>query len=108
MPPPRNVVTRSLSAFFALNTRASLRCERRFGWQSDKPFWQEFEHRVATAATTEATGDVLFDVGGGRHCVWIGAVPADAHVVAVDIDPDELAANEVVADRRVGDVSRHL
>lgn len=103
-----NPAAKAARKFFAWNTKASQGLETRFGWQSDKPFWADFENRVAQAAAASNPGDVVVDLGGGRRCVWVAAVPAGTHVIAVDIDADELAANEVVADRRVGDVSKRL
>lgn len=40
--------------------------------------------------------------------MWVASAPAHAHLVAVDIDADELAANAVIDDRRLGDVGKHL
>jgi ubiquinone/menaquinone biosynthesis C-methylase UbiE len=97
-----------LSRFFAANTTASLALERRFDWQSDKPFWAEFEARVADLVKNSSPGEVLVDLGGGRRCVWHAAVPATSHLVAVDIDQAELDANEVVVDKRLGDVGSKL
>jgi SAM-dependent methyltransferase len=94
--------------FFAANTKLSLLAERRLGWESDKPFWAEFGDRVGASLQSCSPGDVVVDLGGGRRCVWVGAAPAHVHLVAVDIDPDELAANTVITDRRVGDVGKHL
>ena len=97
-----------LASFFAWNTRYSKALEKRFNWETDQPFWEEFSQLVASAASAVQADGVVVDIGGGRRCIWIDAVPNRVHVVAVDIDPDELAANPDVEDCRVGDVSKGL
>ena len=97
-----------LRRFFALNTAASEALERRFSWQSDKPFWAEFADRVAHAVANAPAGETIVDVGGGRRCVWHNAVANGTRLIAVDIDQDELDANDVVTDKRLGDVGKHL
>ena len=56
------------------------------------------------------SGAVVVDVGGGRHCSFAHQLRPDreAHVVAVDISPEELAANTSVDETRVADVVEQL
>ena len=53
---------------------------------------------------------VLVDVGGGRQCHVACFRPpgAEIRIVAVDISPDELAANQDVDETRVADVTKEL
>lgn len=97
-----------LRPLFSASTRVSAALERRFKWQSDKPFWAEFESMVSDQAKSSPPGAVLVDLGGGRRCVWRASVPATSHLVAVDIDQAELDANDAVIDKRIGDVGTRL
>lgn len=102
------MLQRTVRHFIELNTKMCLWLESRFHWQSDKPFWIEFEHLVTDTVAAVPAGGSVVDVGGGRRCMWAYAVPSAVHLIAIDIDPEELAANSVVQDRRVGDVSKGL
>jgi ubiquinone/menaquinone biosynthesis C-methylase UbiE len=97
-----------VSNFFKANSSASMKLQEKFSWQSDKPFWSDFESRVKLAVSSTGSGDVIVDVGGGRRCVWHSSVSPKAHLVAIDIDQEELDANTVVSDKRLGDVGKSL
>lgn len=97
-----------LRQFFDLNTRVSAAIEKKRGWQSDKPFWDRFHKQVCQTVGEAKVGDTIVDLGGGRRCVWHSAVAGGTNLIAVDIDQAELDANQVVSDKRLGDVGRHL
>jgi len=50
----------------------------------------------------------LVDVGGGRRCVWYPSVPKGVKVITVDISQEELDANTIVSDKRLGDIAKYL
>jgi SAM-dependent methyltransferase len=88
------------------NRRISQAWERSLHIESDKPFWRGFDRQVADAVGRLTEGAIVLDVGGGRRCAFADAVPRGRGVrlLAVDISPEELAANTVADERRVGDV----
>jgi ubiquinone/menaquinone biosynthesis C-methylase UbiE len=96
--------------FFRANTRLSLEVQDRLGLESDTEFYDEFERRLEQAVRAVPDGATIVDVGGGRSCVFASLVPRDrgARVVAVDISPEELAANRDVDETRVADVAESL
>lgn len=53
---------------------------------------------------------LVVDVGGGRECRFARFRPADTdiRIVAVDVSPEELAANDEVDEKRVADVTKEL
>lgn len=53
---------------------------------------------------------MVVDVGGGRHCSFADQLPLDRDidVIAVDVSPEELAANTSADEVRLGDVVEHL
>jgi SAM-dependent methyltransferase len=65
---------------------------------------------VATAIDALPSGATVVDVGGGRNCSFAKNLndDRDFRVVAVDISPEELAANTSADETRVGDVSERL
>jgi ubiquinone/menaquinone biosynthesis C-methylase UbiE len=50
---------------------------------------------------------IIVDVGGGRSCAFAQQCE-NSTIIAVDISADELALNNDVQDRRVGDVTNHI
>jgi SAM-dependent methyltransferase len=57
-----------------------------------------------------STPALIVDVGGGRECRFAHLRPpgADMRIVAVDVSPEELAANTDVDDTRVADATLEL
>ena len=96
--------------FVAANTRLSRRLARRLRLEDDKPFWQRFERLAATELRRLAPGSAVLDLGGGRRCVYAGALEdgPDLRLIAVDISADELAMNRDVAETCVADVAQEL
>jgi SAM-dependent methyltransferase len=92
------------------NVAASAWTADRLRLPSDKPFWQRFERGAGEALAALPDGGTAIDLGGGRRCVYAGAIPRDrdVRVVAVDVDAGELARNADVHDRRVADVADGL
>ena len=80
------------------------------GIKSDKPFWRRFEDSAASALRELTPGSTVLDLGGGRRCVYAGALAADheLRLVAVDISAEELAANQDVSETRVANVAADL
>ena len=52
-------------------------------------------------------GSVIVDVGGGRSCAFVQQCN-NSNIIAVDISAGELALNQDVQDRRVGDVTKYI
>ncbi len=106
-PPTRRSVTRRV---IDANVRASAAMERRLRLESDKPFWQRFDHLVRDAARSVPDGATIIDLGGGRRCTYTAAVPRErgARIVAVDISSEELALNDQVDATAVANVAEHL
>jgi SAM-dependent methyltransferase len=90
-----------------LNVRLSRATERRLHLPTDKTLWQQFEDEAATLIGGLADGATVLDLGGGRRCVYAGAVhpPGRVKLVAVDISPEELALNTDVSETYVADVT---
>lgn len=88
--------------------RISARIGRRF--ESGTRFYRDFDARVAEAAGSLPPGSLIVDLGGGRSCRFAGAVDREGgtRIVAVDVSPEELAANEDVEETRVADVATGL
>jgi len=63
----------------------------------------------AAEAVKRRPGQFVVDVGGGKSLRYARLIDgSDAHVVAVDISEEELAANTDVAETKVADVSKQL
>jgi SAM-dependent methyltransferase len=92
------------------NVRLSRATERRLRLPSDKKLWQEFERQAAEQIRALPDGATVLDLGGGRRCVYAGAVPPgrDVKLVAVDVSADELALNESVDETRVANIADEL
>jgi SAM-dependent methyltransferase len=98
------------SRLFAASARLSRTTERRLRLRSDKPLWQAFEREAASLIGGLPDGATVVDLGGGRRCVYAGAVRGDQDIrlVAVDVDAEELAQNGDVDETRVADVASGL
>jgi SAM-dependent methyltransferase len=92
------------------NVRASRATERRLGLPTDKTLWQQFEREAARLIAGLRDGSTVLDLGGGRRCVYAGAVPPvrEVRLVAVDVSPEELALNTTVDETCVADIAREL
>ena len=106
----RRAIQSRIRWFFEANTRLSREIAARLGIKSDKPFWRRFEDSAACALRELPPGSTVLDLGGGRRCVYAGALPADhdLRLVAVDISAEELAANRDVSEAHVADVAAGL
>lgn len=84
-----------LKEFFQWNIRV---CDRIESWLPESFNFSLLErHRKRTAEQcSRRDGALLLDVGGGRACSYVSHLKPDTNVeiVALDIDHDELAANE--------------
>jgi SAM-dependent methyltransferase len=92
------------------NVSLSHATEQALHLPSDKPLWQSFEREAAELIRSLPDGATVLDLGGGRRCVYAGAVPEDRDIrlVAVDLSEEELARNETVDETRRADVSEEL
>jgi ubiquinone/menaquinone biosynthesis C-methylase UbiE len=77
---------------------------------TDKTLWEEFEDTAAADIAALPDGATVLDLGGGRRCIYASAVQPVGRVrlVAVDISPEELAANQDVDDRLVADIAQQI
>jgi ubiquinone/menaquinone biosynthesis C-methylase UbiE len=98
-----------LSRFFELNRRLSGRVDKKLN-PDHGDLHRSFLRAVETELQSLPPGAVVVDIGGGRQCAYSHAVPQHSgiHLVAVDISPEELAANQDVTDRRVANVAEGL
>src|SRR3954453_2178764 len=92
------------------NQELSRAAEGEGGLPSDKPLWQHFERQAGQLIRSLPDGATAVDLGGGRRCVYAQALRPDQDVrlVAVDIDEEELALNQDVAETRVANVAEGL
>jgi len=99
-----------IGSFFAANRRASRRVAVALRIPSDKPFWQAFERAAGQRLRDLPPGATVLDLGGGRRCVYAGALESAAplRMVAVDVAPGELALNTDVSETRVANVAEQL
>jgi SAM-dependent methyltransferase len=74
------------------------------------PLWGQFELEADTLIRDLPDGSTVLDLGGGRHCAYAKAVepPGRVRLVAVDISPEELAANTDVAETCIADVAADI
>lgn len=91
--------------FLAANVRASRAIGAALRLPGDTPFWQRFEREAAQALTELPRDSCAVDLGGGRRCVYAAALPdrTAVRLVAVDIDPEELARNTDVDETAVAE-----
>jgi SAM-dependent methyltransferase len=92
------------------NVRWSRATEQLLRLPTDKTLWQQFEHEADSLIRALPDGATVLDLGGGRRCVYAGAVqpPGRVKLVAVDISAEELALNGDVSETRVADVAAGL
>jgi SAM-dependent methyltransferase len=98
-----------LSRFFELNRRLSSRVDEKLN-PDNGDLHRSFLRAAETDLQSLPPGAVVVDLGGGRRCAYIHAVPQDRAIrlVAVDISPEELAANQDVTETRVADLAESL
>lgn len=94
--------------FFEANRRLSSRWADRV--ESTEAFYRDYDARVLAAASRLAPGSSIVDLGGGRQCPFAAAVDRSGgtRIVAVDLSPEELAANRDVDETRVANVAEGL
>lgn len=87
-----------------------MRLSVRLDARKDLALYRRYDTYVAQALEHLQPGSTIVDVGGGRTCSFAGSLPPDkaVRVVAVDISPEELAANTAADETHVADVARHL
>lgn len=95
-----------IQRFIAANSRLSAKFDAR----KDVALYHRYDRYVADAIDTLPPGSTLVDVGGGRTCSFASelAPGRGVRVVAVDISPEELAANTSVDATYVADVAEKL
>jgi SAM-dependent methyltransferase len=91
------------------NVRLSIRLDRRIN-PDHGDLHRSFLAAVRNEMARLPEGSIVADLGGGRSCAYVDALPAghSLHLVAVDISPEELAANTDVAECRVANVAQEL
>jgi len=99
-----------LRAIIDANARWSQATERKLGLPSDKTLWQKFEDEATALIRALPDEAVVLDLGGGRRCVYAGAVdpPGRLRLIAIDISAEELALNRDVAETYAADVATGL
>jgi len=79
------------------SARSSRRERSAWGWY---PLREEWARRIVAAAGV-ARGDLVLDVGAGTGALTVPLLDAGAHVVAVELHPQRLAAlRELASSRR--------
>ncbi len=96
--------------FFERNKVVSKLFREKLNLESEDPFWERFDEMVGAYSQRLPDVSTVVDLGGGRSCSFAAKVPRDrgVRIVAVDISPEELAANRDADECRVADVSRQL
>lgn len=97
-----------LGSVLRANKRASRALERRLP-HTHESVQRQFVDVVA-GLMNDRPGLVVVDVGGGKTCHFASRRdPAlGTRIVAVDVSEEELAANDLVDEKRVADVTREL
>jgi SAM-dependent methyltransferase len=92
------------------NVRLSEATEQRLGLPNDKTLWRQFEAEASALIRALPDDAVVLDLGGGRRCVYAGAVdpPGRIRLIAVDISAEELALNGDVAETYEADIATGL
>jgi SAM-dependent methyltransferase len=99
-----------LGVFTGVNTRLSRAAQRRMRLPTDKTLWAFFDSETDHAIRALPDGAVVLDLGGGRRFIYGGSIkpPGRLDVVAVDISPEELAANTQASRTITADVAADL
>ena len=107
---PTSPLEEALRRFFSINTKLSLQLEESLQIPTERPFWDRFHQMVSESAGALPDGAAFVDLGGGRRCDYVAAVPRDRSVrlIAVDISEEELAHNADADETIVADVSKGL
>jgi len=94
--------------FLQANKKVARRLKPRLS-PGDVDMYNKYDALVASYAS-EAPTPVIVDVGGGKHCSFAHLVPRDGslRIVGVDISEQELAYNDLVDEKRVGDATKSL
>lgn len=92
--------------FIDANRRLSARLDRR----RDVALYRRYDADVAKALQALPAGAIVVDVGGGRQCSFADQLVPDRdfRLVAVDISPEELAANTSADETMTADLSEQL
>jgi SAM-dependent methyltransferase len=107
---PSSRLGEAFRRFFAFNTKLSSTLEASLRIRTEGPFWDRFHQMVTDSAGALSDGAIFVDLGGGRRCDWMAAIPRERAVrlVAVDISEAELALNTDADETVVADVSKGL
>jgi ubiquinone/menaquinone biosynthesis C-methylase UbiE len=106
-----NVSVSTLSRrFVELNVRSSRSTERILRLPTDKTLWRQFEQGAADNIDALPDGAKVLDLGGGRRCIYARAVQPAGRLtlIAVDISPEELAANRDVDECVTADIAKEI
>jgi ubiquinone/menaquinone biosynthesis C-methylase UbiE len=98
-----------MSPFLRLNRRLSAAVQARLQDPASN-LYRRYDEVVARSVPRSPDA-VVVDVGAGRGCSFVHRLPARAsraRVVAVDVSPEELAANRDVDETRVADIAHGL
>jgi SAM-dependent methyltransferase len=100
----------TIRAIIDANIRWSRATERRLQLPSDTPLWRQFEREADALIRGLPDKSVVLDLGGGRRCVYAGAVdpPGRVKLIAIDVSPEELELNADVSETHVADVATGL
>lgn len=93
-----------------LNVRSSRSTERILRLPTDKTLWRRFEQSAVESIDALPDGSKVLDLGGGRRCIYAAAVQPAGRLtlIAVDISPEELAANRDVDERVTADIAMEI
>jgi SAM-dependent methyltransferase len=99
------MVTRTVINTNIRLSRATNRRLKRPVWGD--PLWDQFNLEADKLIRNLPEGSTVLDLGGGRRCAYAKAVepPGRVRLIAVDISPEELAANTDVTETCVADVA---
>jgi ubiquinone/menaquinone biosynthesis C-methylase UbiE len=92
------------------NVRLSRATSRRLGFVAVDPIGSHFKYEAEKLIRALPDGATVLDLGGGRRCDYADAVrpPGRVRLVAVDISPEELAANTDVTETCIADVAAEI
>jgi len=92
------------------NVQLSRSANRYLRIPRDETLWNRFSLEAAALIRALPNGATALDLGGGRRCAYADAVqpPGRVRLIAVDISPEELAANTHVEETFTADVAAGL